>query len=129
MSDKLKQFIMYSGFGLTAFVVDLLTLKTILATAPFIWYPLVVGFSYWFASSLHYLANWKWTFAGAQINFWSAYARYLSVNIFSIILLSVLTFLVVEFLYPDVLIARVLCGGIVSIIAFLLQRRFSFKVR
>lgn len=86
-------------------------------------------FSYLVSNALMYLGNRYFTFRLGHEGFWSAYARYLAVGLVVVAMNAVVLTALVEGLDLDEMLAQALSLLAVTPPAFVLFKRWTFRIR
>ena len=85
--------------------------------------------SYFVSNALMYLGNRYFTFRLGHQGFWSAYLRYIVVGIAVVVLNAGILALLVEVASLDATLAQALSLLLVTPVAFVLFKRWTFRIR
>jgi putative flippase GtrA len=127
MSAALPQPLRFVLVGLAGYVVNLAAFAALygLGTA----YVVASVSAYLVSNALMYLGNRYFTFALGHDGFWGAYARYVGVGLLVAALAALLLACLVEGLGVDPRLGQGLALALVTPVAFLLTKRWSFQLR
>jgi putative flippase GtrA len=117
------RFLVVGAFG---YGVNLLTFALLVEAG--LEYVLASVLSYLVANALMYLGNRFFTFRLGNDGFWSAYARYLLVGLVVVVLNAVVLAILVEVAGLDEMLAQALSLLAVTPVAFVLFKRWTFRL-
>lgn len=127
MSQKLIRFLKYSVVGVSTFLLDLLCLWFFTEKLQ-ISYLIVVPTAFIIISSLNYFINRVGVFHSSVRGIREGYLYFLFIILSGSLIMVFLMYLMVDILYIDVFISRVIVAGLVGIYNFALNDKFNFKM-
>jgi putative flippase GtrA len=113
--------------GAAGYAINLGTFALLVETG--VGYVLASVCSYLVSNALMYLGNRYFTFRLGNEGFWSAYARYLLVGLAVVALNAAVLTLLVEGAGLDEMLAQALSLLAVTPVAFVLFKRWTFRIR
>lgn len=93
-----------------------------------IYYLHAAGISFIFSSSINYLINRRWSFRGTYTGLIKGYVLFLFFSIFGVFLTVFLMWILVDLLFFNYLIGRVIAAIIEGTITFLTNHHYTFKM-
>lgn len=127
MKQKISRFLRYSIIGVSTFLLDLLLLWIFTEVLGFS-YLVVVPTAFFFVASLNYFISRHKVFKGTERGVKEGYLYFFLIILSGSLVMVFLMYFMVDILYIDVFISRVIVAGFVGVYNFSMNDKFNFKM-